>query len=458
MVPTMAATSPIADALKSLQVRIAEREEYRRFYRGDHGVHLHSPSLRRALKGHRGFALNFCKVVTDSLADRVQVSAVTASVPDEVDEDAELDRSEAATDAVQAIWERSSLDVTQLAWRYSVDGEAYAGLELDESGAATVKSIDADMVAPLDDGSLFVMTSDETGMLVAPDGLSAIHYSRATGGEWAPDTVTTDDGESAYAMVASSTRDGKPLRIIERIRNGDNGDTWGTSDLDVAIPQQRAINARAIDIHEVAGNASWPQNWIVGPGASKAAGRLYSRAGAIHGVEGEGLTTHQFPAADATKLQATLDGLIEYLSVTSGTPLQSSSTGANSSAESRRIAQDRLTRRVMKALDTIGEAIARLLESALLAEFGIVAKAEVSWESPEPVAEKDALESAMLKLSLGVSRHTLLGELGYDPDREAALRADERAEQQVAMTRAVTTGTDTAADITSLLVGADDAE
>lgn len=454
--------APIADALKALQVRIAERDEFRAFYRGEQGVHLQSPALRRALKGHRGFALNFCKVVVDSLTDRVQVSGIAAQTPDSDDEASEKDASNDATDAVEAIWRRSALDVTMLAWRYSVDGDAYVGLELGDgedadTSTATIKAIDADMVAPLKDGSLFVMTGEDTGMLVATDG-SVTAHELAVGGEWVP--VTIEVGPDAVTQIARTTpqaADGTPLRVIERIRNGDNGGTWGTSDLDVAVPQQRAINARAIDIHEVSGNAAWPQNWIVGPGASKAAGKVYSRAGAVHGIEGSAespLALHQFSAADPTKMAATLDGLIEYLSVTSGTPLQSGSTGANSSAESRRIAQDKLTRRVMKALDALATAIGRILESALLAEAGIHATVEVSWESPEPVAEKDSLETAMMKLSLGVSRHTLLGELGYDPEREAVLRAEEKAEEQVSMTRAVTTGTDDVDAMAGLLSGA----
>lgn len=445
----------IADALKALQVRIAERDEYRSFYRGVQGAPLRTPELRQALKGHKGFALNFCKVVTDSLTDRIQVRGVVANTPDEDNEAEESEASSAATDAVADIWKRSALDVTMLAWRYSVDGDAYVGLELDQNemgdGAATIKSIDGDKVAPLDDGSLFVLTGDETGMLVATDG-SVTDYAMAQGGAWAP-TTTDVDGEPVINRVTPTVGD-VPLRIIERVRNGDSGDRWGTSDLDVAVPQQRAINARAVDIHEVSGSAAWPQNWITGPGAAKAAGNIYSRAGAVHGIEGEGLDLKQFAAADPTKLASTLDTMIEYLSVTSGTPLSQSSVGAGASGESRRIAQDKLTRRVSKALDALATAIGRLLESALLAEHGITATVEITWESPEPVAEKDALESAMMKLSLGVSRHTLLGELGYDPDREEVKRAAERAEDQVSMTRAVTTGTDTASDIADLLGGA----
>lgn len=457
--------TPISDALKELQLRIAERDEFRSFYRGDQGVHLHSPQLRQALKGHRGFAVNFCKVITDALTDRIQVRDIAATTPDtdddgtvEGDIEEERSASDDATDAVEEIWRRSALDVTMLAWRYSIDGDAYVGLELDEDESgktiATAKSIDTDMVAPMKDGSLFVMTGDDTGILVATDG-TVTAYTLVSGGEWAPVTMTNADGEDVIAStIPMHEATGTPLRVIERIRNGDDGTRWGTSDQAVAIPQQRAINARAIDIHEVSGNAAWPQNWITGTGASKAAGKIYSRAGAVHGLEGADLQLQQFSAADPTKLQATLDGSVEYLSVTSGTPLQSGSTGANSSAESRRIAQDKLTRRVMKALQALGNAIARILESALLAETGIIATIEVSWESPEPVAEKDALETATMKLALGVSRHTLLTELGYNAKREAALRADEKAEEQVSMTRAVTTGTDGVDDITALLSGA----
>lgn len=452
----------IAEALKDLQTRIAERDEYRRFYRGEHGVHLRSPELRRALGGHRPFALNFCKVIVDSLTDRVQVRAITAETDDDTgSEQLEADEANEATLAAQDIWDRSDLDVTSLAWRYAVDGDAYIGLELGEGEnggtTATLKAIDGDMVAPLDDGSLFVQTGETTGMLVAPDGTTAIMHEMSTGGDWSPVTTAPDEtGAISLDILAPTGPNGEPLRIIERIRNGDTGGKWGASDLDVAVPQQRAINARAVDIHEVSGNAAWPQNWIVGKGAAKARENVRTRAGAVHGIEAaeDGtMTLHQFAAADPTRMSATLDDLIEYLSVTSGTPLQSSGAGANSSAESRRIAQDRLTRRVMKALKAIGDAIACMLESALLAESKGEADVEVQWESPEPVAEKDLLETSVLKMTLGVSRHTLLKELGYDPEREAMHRADERAEEQVSMTRAITTGTDTPGDLTDLLTG-----
>lgn len=457
----------IAEALKDLQQRIAEREEYRRFYRGEHGVHLQTPELRRALGGHRPFAVNFCKVIVDSLTDRVQVRAVSADAGDEAAEgDERIDEAQdsGATIAAREIWERSALDVTTIAWRYAVDGDAYLGLELasddrDVVGGvqATVKRIDADMVAPLDDGSLFVQTGEKSGMLVAPDGTTAVFYELVAGGEWVPVSVPSGDGETAtIATLEPTDPNGNPLKIIERIRNGDTGDQWGASDLAVAVPQQRAINARQIDLHEISGNAAWPQNWIVGQGASKAAGRIRTRAGAVHGVESSGdapMSLHQFAAADPAKIRAAIDGAIEDLSVTSGTPLQSTSAGANSSAESRRIAQDGLTRRVMKAHDAIARAIQSMLESALLA-IGIEASVDIEWESPEPVAEKDALETATMKLALGVSRRTLLTELGYDAEREALYRADEKAEEQVSMTRAITTGTDTAADLAGLLGGA----
>lgn len=455
----------IAAALKSLDVRIAERDEYRRFYRGEHGVHLRSPELRRALSGHRPFAVNFCKVIVESLTDRIQVRAITADAGDDTEADEAIDAGEdnAATIAAQAIWDASPLDVTAIAWRYSVDGDAWIGLELvegeDGQRIARLKSIDTDMAAPLDDGSVFVRTGDTTGMLVAPDATTAIMYELVAGGEWAPSLTEADEsGARGLDILAPTSPDGTPLRIIERVRNGDTGDMWGSSDLAVAVPQQRAINARAIDIHEVSGEAAWPQNWIVGKGAAKASGRIRTRAGAVHGIEAAedgSMSLHQFAAADPTKLATTLDAMIEYLAVTAGAPLQSSGAGANSSAESRRIAQDRLTRRVMKALDALGTAIGRMIESALLATASIEASVEVQWESPEPVAEKDLLETATMKLALGVSRHTLLKELGYDPEREALHRADEKAEEQVSMTRAITTGTDSPADLANLLVGPD---
>lgn len=451
----------IADALKELLVREGERDEYRRFYRGKQGVHLRTPDLRIALESRNGFSINFCKTVVESLTDRVQVKAVNASVSmphiDDVEQraQAEKDASTAATDAARAIWEQSALDVTALAWRYAVDGDAFVGLELGDDGAR-LRRLDAAHVAPLSDTAVFVRTTDTTGTVY--DGALITHYHMAEDGEWRIiEHNGYDDAGSAVSWLDISTvtdAAGDPVpTLLERIRNGDDDTAWGMSDLAAAVPQQRAINQRVIDIHEVSGKAAWPQRFLVGPNAAKQAVRLLSGPGAIHGVNSTAEATtslHEFTAADPTRIASTLNDLIEYLSITTGTPLQSGGVGANASAESRRIAQDKLTRRVMKALNAIGSALARLLESALAIE-GIYCTVTIDWESPEPVSVKDALETALMKLSLGVSRHTLLAELGYDPDREEMLRNQERAEDQVALTRALTTGTDTPADLDDLL-------
>lgn len=449
----------IAEALNDLQVREAERDEYRRFYRGEQGVHLRTPELRRHLKGSCGFSINFCKTIVESLTDRMQVKAVNASVslPEIADvkarEKAESDASAAATDALRVIWERSKLDVTALAWRYSVDADAWVGLEVG-AGGTMLKRLDAGMVAPLDADTVFVRTGETTGQLITADA-TVIQYALDSAGEWQPVSRLTATGEQELDADAVVDGDGESVpTIIERIRNGDDDTGWGMSDLAVAVPQQRAINQRAIDVHQVAGTAAWPQRWLVGPNAASAAVRLLTSApGAIHGINApnEGaMELKEFSAADPTKLAATLDDLIEYLSITTGTPLATDGVGAGASGESRRLAQDKLTRRVMQAMHAIETALARLLESALIID-GIAAEVSIEWESPEPVAIKELLETSLLKLSLGVSKHTLLSELGYDPDREEMLRASEKAEEQVSLTRALTVGADTPADLGDLL-------
>ena len=47
---------------------------------------------------------------------------------------------------------------------------------------------------------------------------------------------------------------------------------------------------------------------------------------------------------------------------------------------------------------------------------------------------------AMLKKNLGVSKATLLTELGYDPEREADLRKGEAEEEAAAMARVLDSG------------------
>jgi hypothetical protein len=65
---------------------------------------------------------------------------------------------------------------------------------------------------------------------------------------------------------------------------------------------------------------------------------------------------------------------------------------------------------------------------------------EAQWANPETRSDEADLSAALLKKNLGVSKATLLQELGYDPEREAELRKGEAEEEAAAMAKVLDSG------------------
>jgi hypothetical protein len=88
----------------------------------------------------------------------------------------------------------------------------------------------------------------------------------------------------------------------------------------------------------------------------------------------------------------------------------------------KRLFYGRLVRDIVSALLTIG-GLERLASDITL-----------HWGEPLPVNDAERLQIALLKQQLGISRQTILRELGYDPDAEAERRqAEQEADQTLAL-------------------------
>src|SRR5690606_30306653 len=126
----------------------------------------------------------------------------------------------------------------------------------DNESVPTLKRLDAGKVAPLSEDATFVHTAEREGMLITDN--SVMLYELNHQGDWVPKTRINMDGDKEPAIDRVVDSDGQDIpTILERIRNGDDDTSWGMSDLAVAVPQQRAINQRVIDIHQVSGTAAW---------------------------------------------------------------------------------------------------------------------------------------------------------------------------------------------------------
>lgn len=70
-----------------------------------------------------------------------------------------------------------------------------------------------------------------------------------------------------------------------------------------------------------------------------------------------------------------------------------------------------------------------------LGGFPADSSVEIQWPSMLPSDDTAAVQTSLLKQQIGVSDHTLLTELGYDPDVEADLKRDEGQQQVTAFSR-----------------------
>lgn len=87
---------------------------------------------------------------------------------------------------------------------------------------------------------------------------------------------------------------------------------------------------------------------------------------------------------------------------------------------------------ILKKMDTkrclFGELILEVSEALLvLNNMHEKIKITLDWQSPLPEDSMGKLQAAVLKSQIGVSKNTILRELGYNPEEEEALKAEEDA-------------------------------
>lgn len=91
--------------------------------------------------------------------------------------------------------------------------------------------------------------------------------------------------------------------------------------------------------------------------------------------------------------------------------------------------------------ETYGEMLVELNRRLLeMGGYGAENVTAIRWPSILPTNQKEMLETALLKLDVGVSKDTLLGELGYNPEEEKAKREAEREEMLDAVQGAMSSG------------------
>jgi len=267
------------------------------------------------------------------------------------------------------------------------------------------------------------------------------------GSLWVAWTFDTDPatGESDGGIIPWLRSDGEPRGIpAVHFRNKPKGSTYGRSEIISTIPQQDGLNKLVLDEFETI-DSQGGNKWGTGIEGDV---EFKSSAGEVWIAPNPDAKFGQFDAADLTGVHAATDGQLGRIAARTQTPMHLMFAGGNlPSGETLKTSESGLTAKCDDRKITHGTSWAQLqsIGRVLANDFGgknydETARIEPQWEPSESRNDLAEAQVAQIKLELGVSKRTLLAEMGYDPDVEAENAKQEAEDAVAAMSKALNAG------------------
>lgn len=461
------------DAADMGETRLDRYHVFENYYEGEQNARLTDRARRFLEQSGFCFAENFCEPVIDVMADRLHVVGFQNTSLDE-----------GSTDDISTLlgewWERSRLDATQGVVHTETlkKGDGFLIVDFDAEADRPRWSWNRpDQIKPaysdehpdrLERASKRWDTTQRHPTLNAagkpivrlnvyyPDRVEKffrLHSNDGAGGwqRWTDVDFTLDGREVAAQTWPTLWVDpltGLPLGIpVFHFRNKSLGRSMGRSELRGVLPFQDELNKQVVDLNIVLDNHGFPQQWATGVTGDNVV--LKRVIGDVWQTSAAEARFGQFEIGDPSGVLAAIEGTLSRMARRSRTPLHLLTGGTPPSGESLKTSESGLVAKVKDRQTPFGNA----WEDAML--FGLrlaVAFAtdkptvpddvvlQTQWSDPEPRNEKDHLDAMAVKHDLGVSKATILVELGYDPVEEAAKRAAEAEEGAAAMDAFVNRG------------------
>lgn len=444
--------------------RLAGYTTAQAFYDGDHGTKLTDRAKKFLQQTGIPFCENFCEPVVDAMTDRIAITGFLTGLGDE-------GRVEAFEQWADELWQRCRLDATQqMLWQRTVTlGDGFVLVDLAADGrprftvqqSARVNVCYSDDVPDSLEWASKQWVTQKTGPqnpngraiqrlnVYWPDRVEKwfrLHTGEAGGtGGWSAWSDT--DGEDA--VVPWVRPDGTPRGVpVFHFANKPCDHDYGRSEIRGTIPQQELLNKLVIDLALVLDNHGSPEKWATGIEPSQAS--TLSAIGDLWSAADPNAKFGQFDAAHPEGLLAAIEGTLSRIARRSRTPLHLLTGGDMPSGEALKSAEAGLVAKVRDRQGVWGNRWEdAILYAARLAQDegndvdvpdDLIVSAQ--WQDPESRNEKTQLEAAILKNELGVSKETLLRELGYNPEQERAARLVEVEEAQASMARMFDRGPD----------------
>lgn len=438
--------------------RLRRYRLYESYYTGELQVPLRDRTREYLDFANLGFNENFCDTVVDVLAERLHIVGFQSSAATDPQVAGE-EPTDVFADQITDWWQRCRWDsLEQIATTQTLmkgDGALIVEWNL-ERGMPAVCFNEPHLVK-------FAYSEDEPDMLeyaaktwpsstVAPANPTGRPVQRLN--VYWPDRVEkwfriSADQKGGWARWTDDPGEpwptpwtgpgGEPLGIpVFHLRHRALGKGNGRSRLRPVIPFQDQLNKAVIDLNELTDNHAFPQRWISGAAGDM---ELKSVAGNVWKTSAADAKFGQFDPAETAQLLAHVEGILSRLGRRSRTPMHLLTGGTPPSGESLKTAESGLVAVAKACQVELGgaweQAMLMALRLAAVNDAGPELPDELTldaqWENPETRSDVQDMQTAEAKQRLGVSKHTLLSELGYDADKEAELRqAEQEAQAEIA--------------------------
>ena len=256
-------------------------------------------------------------------------------------------------------------------------------------------------------------------------------------GQWQPIT----DAENEPWPIELKLPDGRPIgNVAIHVKN-----LGMQCEANEAIGLQNAINKSLIDAMAAsdltAFRVFFAAGWIPtkdGLPPNGGSNQLSIEPGQILGSSSVDAKLTAIDGADITMMLDTVSRLIQYVAMVTDTPVSRFNvTGNIASSETIKAQEGPLVAKVRKRQGTIGSAISQTMQVANrmhlvystepldpeIADAGLFTE----WMPAETEDMKTELETAKLKLEIGISRQQIYRELGYSEDEIAQIIAETSA-------------------------------
>lgn len=437
--------------LQKMSKRNTERDTwyktYEDYYTSENQRVLLTDRVRRFLN-RSGFMWceNFCEVVVDVMCERLIIEQLTSedeTVQDWLDEAWKMTRMPELTSVVHT--------------NTAMKGDGYVIVDQDPAtGQAQIHWNRPEIIKPIYDSEdtenllfaakvwksqLETPTNPNQQPIVRmnlywPNQVEKWFNATADGsGEWAKHL---DPGDSVWPIPWEDAN-GEPLGVpVFHFKNKSKGKTWGVSEIRGTIPQQDNLNKMLVDLVMVLDSHGAAQRYGTGI-KNEERSQLSGNPGTMWSVVNPDAKFGQFDAINPEGLLASVEAQLQRIAGRSRTPLfLLVLSGDAPSGESLKTAETGLVAKVKDRAVPLGNKwedtwvmcakIAQMngdLDSSIEITSDLI---DTQWRDPESrnvLEEATALQTKVN--SLGLSKHTALQELGYDPEDEQVYKDEETA-------------------------------